>query len=129
MRRVPDLEALGAERRGCAMNRHSSVFLITWVLPPIPARNRGRLAEHRITRHHRQRRDFREIGDQIVGHAVGEIFLLLVAGNFGERQHGDGGFISIFGRLIFGVRWPNICCLQCNHDLQNLVRFEPIFCS
>ena len=53
--------------------------------------------------------------------------LLLVARNIGERQHGDGGFISIFGRLIFGVRRPNICCLQCNHDLLNQVRFVPIF--
>ena len=32
----------------------------------------------------------RNIGDQILGHAVGEILLLGIAAHVGERQHGDG---------------------------------------
>ncbi len=38
--------------------------------------------------------DFGEIGDQVVGHAVGEIFLFRVAVQILERKHRNGGLIG-----------------------------------
>lgn len=49
------------------------------------------VGEHRISCDYDQTRHLRQIGDQIVGHAIGEIFLLLVVGKVGEGEDGDGG--------------------------------------
>ncbi len=38
--------------------------------------------------------DFGEIGNQVLGHPVGKIFLLWVTAQILERQHGYGGFIG-----------------------------------
>jgi hypothetical protein len=45
-----------------------------------------------------QGRDLREVGDQILGHAVAEIFLLGVPAHIGEREHGDRRFLRHGGR-------------------------------
>ena len=38
---------------------------------------------------HQQPGNLRKVGDDVLGNAVGEIFLLGVAGHVGERQHGN----------------------------------------
>ena len=42
-----------------------------------------------IARHHPQLAEARQVGDDVLGHAVGEIVLVIVAAEIGERQHGD----------------------------------------
>ena len=50
--------------------------------------NKGRVAGD-----HEHPAEFRQRGDQILGHAVGEIFLLGIAAQIGERQDRDGGLV------------------------------------
>ena len=45
--------------------------------------------ERHVARDDRQRRHLAEVGDDVLGDAVGEIFLLRVAAHVGERQHAD----------------------------------------
>ena len=47
------------------------------------------VGEGRIPRDDRQRRDLRQIGDDVLGDAVGEVFLLGIAAHVGERKHRD----------------------------------------
>ena len=47
------------------------------------------VGEARVARDHQQAADLRQIGDDVLADAVGEIFLLGVARHVGERQHGD----------------------------------------
>ena len=47
--------------------------------------------ERRVGGGHKQARELREVGDDVVGDAVGEVGLLRVAGEILERQHGDRG--------------------------------------
>jgi hypothetical protein len=47
------------------------------------------VGEGGVARDHEQARDLGEIGDQVFGHAVAEIFLLSIAAHVRERQHGD----------------------------------------
>jgi hypothetical protein len=47
------------------------------------------VGEARIAGDHEEPLDAREAGDDVLGHAVGEILLLHVAAHVGERQHGD----------------------------------------
>src|SRR5262249_15058147 len=42
-----------------------------------------------VARDDEQARHLREVGDQVFGHAVAEIFLLGIAADVGEGQHGD----------------------------------------
>src|ERR1700676_3842798 len=51
------------------------------------------------TRNHTQRPDFCQVGNQVIGHAIGEIFLVFVAGKILERQH-DQGLVSRWNNLV-----------------------------
>ena len=50
--------------------------------------------ERRISRDHGEATDLREIGDDIVRDAIGEVLLLRVVAHVRERQHDDGGLFS-----------------------------------
>ena len=49
------------------------------------------VGEDRAARDDEQRGHARQVGDDVLGEAVGEILLLGIAADVGERQHGDGG--------------------------------------
>jgi hypothetical protein len=50
----------------------------------------GRLVLHdRGARDHGQIMKPRQLGDQLLGHAVGEVFILGIGADVGERQHRD----------------------------------------
>ena len=66
----------------------------------------GRLAlegEGGVPSDHEQAGDFRQIGDQILGHAIAEILLLDVAAHVGERQYGDRRLVRRSGRWCRGA--------------------------
>ena len=48
------------------------------------------VSHHRGPRDHTQRADFAQIRDQRIGHAVGEILLLRIAGKVHQRKHSQG---------------------------------------
>ena len=58
----------------------------------------------------KNQRSFDRPGDKVLGNAVGEVFLLLVAAHVGEWQHGDRGPVgtcsfklrSCGGRCLWG---------------------------
>ena len=50
--------------------------------------------EARIARDHEQPFDPRQAGDDVLDHAVGEIFLLRIAAHVLERQHRDRGLVG-----------------------------------
>ena len=52
--------------------------------------------ERRVPRDHEQRRDLRQIGDDVLGNAVAEIFLLRVAAHVDERKHADRHALRLF---------------------------------
>ena len=52
------------------------------------------VAEGGVARDHEQGRNLREVGDQVFGHAVAEIFLLRIAAHVLERQDGDRWFVG-----------------------------------
>ena len=57
-------------------------------------------AERHVARDDGQRRDLAEVGDDVLGDAVGEVLLLRVAAHVGERQHADGDLgPAVRGRL------------------------------
>ena len=49
------------------------------------------VSEDGVPCHHEQAGNFREIGDDVFGNAVTEIFLLGIAAHVYERKHRDGG--------------------------------------
>jgi hypothetical protein len=49
--------------------------------------------KHRMPGRHGQARQLRQIGDQILGETVAEVFLLRVAGEIVKRQHGNRGSV------------------------------------
>lgn len=55
-----------------------------------PYLNRLALEHERcVPRHHTECRDLRQVGDQIFGNAVAEVFLLRIAAHVDERQYAD----------------------------------------
>ena len=52
------------------------------------------VGEARIAGDNEKRVEPRKRGDDVLDHAVGEIFLLRVAAHVLERQHGDGGLVG-----------------------------------
>ena len=54
-----------------------------------------------VARDHEQRRDLRQIGDDVLGDAVAEIFLLRIAAHVDERKHADRHALRL---LRFGGR-------------------------
>src|SRR6266436_6313669 len=60
----------------------------------------------RVAGDHEQPADARERGDDLLDHAVGEIFLLRVAAHIGERQHRDRGLVREGERWRFGRPHP-----------------------
>ena len=76
------------------------------------------VGEGRVARDHEKTRDLREVGDDVFGHAVHEIFLLGIRAHVVERQHHDGGSIGNvyrgLGRAILRCRrirlpTPDMC--------------------
>ena len=61
------------------------------------------VGEARIARDHEQRFEARERGDDVLDHAVGEIFLLGITAHVLERQHGDGWLVGERERLKLGA--------------------------
>ena len=61
--------------------------------------------ERRCAADHEQRAESDELGDDLVGDAVGEIVLLRVVREIGERQHGDRGLV--------GQRQGRVCGCRC----------------
>src|SRR6185437_13892558 len=61
------------------------------------------VGEARIARDDVQFGQFRQAGDDVVGDAVGKIFLLRVAAHIAEGEHGDGGFVGNGRRCAGGV--------------------------
>ena len=55
-------------------------------------------ARRGIARHHMHLPEARELGDDVLGDAVGEILLFGIAAHVGERQHGDGRSSGGLGR-------------------------------
>ena len=49
---------------------------------------------HAVARGDEQRRHLREVGDDVLGQSVGEVFLLGIAGDVDEGQHGDGRAVA-----------------------------------
>ncbi len=56
------------------------------------------VGERGIARDHEQAGDLRQIGDQVFGHAVAEIFLLGIAAHVREGQNGDRRLVGQSGR-------------------------------
>src|SRR6516165_5786633 len=61
------------------------------------------IGEARIARDHKEPLDAREPRDDFLDHAVGEIFLLRIAAQIGERQHGDRRLVR---QCKNRRRWP-----------------------
>jgi hypothetical protein len=62
------------------------------------------VGESRIPRDDEKPSDTREAGNDVVDHAIAEIFLLWVAAHVLKRQHGDGWFVG--ERQSSRLRWP-----------------------
>src|SRR5208282_617011 len=63
------------------------------------------VSEARVARDYRQAGNLRQVGDDVFGDAVGEIFLLGIAGHVGEWQNGDRRRRAVrlrFGGIGFG---------------------------
>ena len=58
------------------------------------------VGERRVTCDDRQRRNLREIGDDVFGDAVAEIFLLRIAAHVREWEDGDGRFVFFRGHHV-----------------------------
>jgi len=51
------------------------------------------VGEARISGDHKEPSDARQRSDDLLDHAIGEVFLFRVAAQVLERQHGDGGLV------------------------------------
>jgi hypothetical protein len=65
------------------------------VLGDLPHLHRLALVgEDRVAGDHEEARDLRQVRDQVLGHAVGEVLLVRVVGHVGEGQDGDRGLVG-----------------------------------
>jgi hypothetical protein len=48
------------------------------------------VGEGGVARDHERTRDAREVGGQVLGHAIDEVVLLRITAEVSERQHNDG---------------------------------------
>jgi hypothetical protein len=59
---------------------------------------------------HKKRFEARERGDDVLDHAVGEVFLIGIAAHVGERQHRDGGLVGKCEQhFCGGMRGGSLC--------------------
>jgi hypothetical protein len=63
------------------------------------------VGERRVARDHEQAGDLGDVGDDVFGDAVGEVFLLGIAAHVGERQHRERGLVGQAERLRPSPPW------------------------
>ena len=66
------------------------------------------VGEGRIAGDDQEPGDLGQVGDQILGHAVGEVLLLGIAAHIRERQHRDRGLVGRGDGQVFPGRGPDI---------------------